>query len=151
MTAPAEDESGENRREVCWRIHCVRPPHEVFEALTDPEQQQRYWCERATATASGYRFEFIDGTVADCEIVGRRTGEWLILRYFQSRVEIRLEAAASGTDLTLTATDIPGPDWLEVYAGWINVLLPLKAWVDFGIDLRNHDPARTWRERFVDQ
>ena len=39
----------------------------------------------------------------------------------------------------------------ELLAGWLNVLLPLKAACDFGIDLRNHDPARTWDRSFVDQ
>ncbi len=34
--------------------------------------------------------------------------------------------------------------------GWLNVLLPLKAMLDFGVDLRNHDPTRTWNERYVD-
>lgn len=29
-------------------------------------------------------------------------------------------------------------------------LLALKAYVDFGIDLRNRDPARTWDDGFVD-
>jgi hypothetical protein len=30
-------------------------------------------------------------------------------------------------------------------------LLALKAAADFGIDLRNHDRQRTWREGYVDQ
>jgi hypothetical protein len=35
-------------------------------------------------------------------------------------------------------------------AGWVSVLLALKAAADFGIDLRNHDPARTWNKGYVD-
>ena len=38
----------------------------------------------------------------------------------------------------------------ELLPGWLNVLFPLKAAVDFGIDLRNHDPRRTWDQRYVD-
>ena len=68
-----------------------------------------------------------------------------------SRVEFTLQSTAAGTDVTLLATEIPPEEWLDVYAGWLNVLLPFKAWVDFGIDLRSHDPSRTWRERFADQ
>jgi hypothetical protein len=37
-----------------------------------------------------------------------------------------------------------------VAAGWVSVLLALKAAVDFGVDLRNHDPERTWSTGFVD-
>jgi hypothetical protein len=32
---------------------------------------------------------------------------------------------------------------VEVIAGWASVLLALKAAVDFGADLRNHDPQRS--------
>ena len=39
----------------------------------------------------------------------------------------------------------------EVSAGWLNVLLPMKAWLQYGIDLRNHDPERTWDDGVVDQ
>ena len=75
----------------------------------------------------------------------------LTFRCFGSEVFIRLDPVETGTDLTLTARDVASHEWHEVHAGWLNVLLPLKAWVDFGIDLRNHDPARTWRERYADQ
>ena len=42
---------------------------------------------------------------------------------------------------------MPPHEWHEVKAGWLNVLLPFKAWVGFGIDIRNHDLSRTSRER----
>ena len=45
---------------------------------------------------------------------------------------------------------IPDWDYLEVYAGWLSVLFALKGVVDFGIDLRNHDPNRTWDDRFIE-
>ncbi|MGH2524809.1 MAG: hypothetical protein ACRDH2_20060 [Anaerolineales bacterium] len=60
------------------------------------------------------------------------------------------EAGAGGTDLTLTDAGVPAADRGEVIAGWVSVLLALKAAVDFGVDLRNHHPQRTWDEGFVD-
>lgn len=45
----------------------------------------------------------------------------------------------------------PSDEWAEVHAGWLNVLFPLKAWTTFGVDLRNHDPTRTWHEGYADQ
>jgi hypothetical protein len=39
---------------------------------------------------------------------------------------------------------------LENLAGWISVLLGLKAAADFRIDLRNHRPGCTWESGFVD-
>jgi hypothetical protein len=38
----------------------------------------------------------------------------------------------------------------EVRAGWVSVLLALKAAADFGVDLRNHDAARTWAQGYCD-
>jgi hypothetical protein len=61
------------------------------------------------------------------------------------------EDGKGGTDLTLTNSEVPADEYEQMLAGWLNVLLPLKAAADFGIDLRNHDPCRTWEERYVDQ
>jgi hypothetical protein len=46
---------------------------------------------------------------------------------------------------------VEGDAWHEVHAGWLNVLFPLKAYVAHGVDLRNHDPRRTWDEGYADQ
>ena len=58
--------------------------------------------------------------------------------------------SSGGTDLTLTDQGIPENDRSEVLAGWVSVLLALKASVDFGIDLRNHNPKWTWDEGYVE-
>ena len=69
------------------------------------------------------------------------------LEYFGHETRFRLSGDASGgTDLVLTSTDTER----ETYAGWVSVLLALKAAADFDVDLRNHDPQRTWEHRYVD-
>jgi hypothetical protein len=55
------------------------------------------------------------------------------------------------TDLLLTHSGVPEDEWVEVHAGWLNVLFPLKAWLKFGVDLRNHDATRTWDQGYADQ
>jgi hypothetical protein len=45
--------------------------------------------------------------------------------------------------LTLTAGGASEPDQ-AASAGWVSLLLRLKASVDFGVDLRNHEEDRTW-------
>ena len=42
-------------------------------------------------------------------------------------------------------------EWHDVHAGWLNVLFPLKAMLAFGVDLRNHDPSRSWDQGYADQ
>lgn len=58
--------------------------------------------------------------------------------------------SAPDTDLTLSDAGVPAADRAEVTAGWVSVLLALKAAVDFGVDLRNHDRQRTWGTGYAD-
>lgn len=138
-------------KEIVWRLHLSAPPERVYEAWLDVNAHPRFWCERSRLVPEGFEFEFIDGTQERCAVLESIPASLIRLRYFGARVEIALAAASGGTDLTLTARDVSASDWEDTHAGWLNVLLPFKAWVDFGIDLRNHDPARTWRRRYVDQ
>jgi len=52
--------------------------------------------------------------------------------------------------LILTDTGVPTEHRTEVMAGWVSVLMSLKAAVDFGIDLRMHDPERHWDNGYVE-
>ena len=136
---------------IVWRLHLSSAVERVYSAWADTAQHPRFWCERSEATATGFRLEFIDGTVEACELLESEPNRRLLFRYFGCPVEITLAAAEGGTDLTLRTTGATGDEWADVHAGWLNVLLPFKAFVDHGIDLRNHDPRRTWREGVVDQ
>lgn len=60
------------------------------------------------------------------------------------------EDARGGTDLTLTETGVPARWREQNVAGWVSVLMALKAAVDFDVDLRNHDYRRTWDQGFAD-
>jgi uncharacterized protein YndB with AHSA1/START domain len=136
---------------ILWRLRLSSAPERVFSAWLTPADHVRFWSERSEPDAKGFRLHFIDGTVALCEVVESVTPSHIRMQYFDARVDITLDRLDDGTDLTLTAHDGPSADWQDVYAGWLNVLLPFKAWVDFGVDIRNHDPSRTWRQRYVDQ
>ena len=35
-------------------------------------------------------------------------------------------------------------------AGWVSVLMAMKAALDYGVDLRNHDIERTWMKGYAD-
>jgi hypothetical protein len=136
---------------IVWRLRLAAAPERVFNAWLNPADHAGYWCERSEPLPEGFRLHFIDGTSEDCTVEESTASSHIAYRYFGSRVDIHLRRLGDGTDLTLTAQNVSAADWLDVQAGWLNVLLPFKAWVDFGIDLRNHDPRRTWRQRYVDQ
>ena len=138
--------------EIVWRLHLGAAPERVYEAWLSTADHERFWCEHSSLLPDGgFRQQFADGTVANCAVELSEAPLRIRFRYFGSRVDIQLERRSDGTDLTLTAVDVEPHDWNDVYAGWLNVLLPFKAWVDFGVDLRNHDPRRTWVQRYVDQ
>lgn len=136
---------------IVWRLRLTSAPERVFAAWLSPPDHERFWCERSDVQPDGFRQHFIDGTVAFCAVEETTAPVHIRLRYFMTRVDVHLERRGDGTDLTLTVLDVEPHEWHDVHAGWLNVLLPFKAWVDFGVDLRNHDPLRTWAQRYADQ
>lgn len=136
---------------IIWRLHLKSPPEVVFAAIDSEEGRVRFWAESAVETEGTIRFEFINGVSWTGRVLRRERPQRWAVEYFGSEAEFKLsEDGAGGTDLTLVDRGVAATDRLEVTAGWLNVLLPLKAYVDFGIDLRNHDPSRTWNEGYVD-
>lgn len=137
---------------IVWRLHLAAPPTEVFAALDSAAGRASFWAESAEENGGVVQFEFINGMAYAGRVLERsRPHRWAV-DYFGSTAEFTLEPdGAGGTDLTLTDRGVAPENRGEVIAGWLNVLLPMKAWVDHGIDLRNHDPERTWDEGYVDQ
>lgn len=138
--------------DILWRLHLSAAPSTVFDALDSDDGRASFWAESAVESDGQIEFVFANGMRHTSSILERRRPARWVIRYFGARTEFALAGDGDGgTDLTLTVTDVSPGDHLEMYAGWLNVLLPLKAAVDFGVDLRNHDPGRTWDQRYVDQ
>lgn len=136
---------------IAWAIHVQRTAEEIYAILDSAEGRSRFWAEAAAERDGEIEFRFINGTIHLARVLSRQPPREWTIEYFGGRCTFHLESdGATGTDVRLTH-DYPGEDWTEVYAGWLNVLLPLKAWAQHGIDLRNHDPRRTWDQGFVDQ
>lgn len=137
---------------IVWRIHLESPPDAVYEALDSDAGRASFWAESAVEHDGVISFEFINGVNYQGRVVGRKAPHRWSVDYFGSIAEFVLKSdGRGGTDLTLINTGVAAADRVEVTAGWLNVLFPLKAAIDFGIDLRTHDPTRTWQEGFVDQ
>ena len=136
---------------IVWRLHLESPPDEVYEILDSDDGRAGFWSESAVEVDGNIHFEFINGVTYDGRILERVYPKRWAVEYFGSAVEFLLESdGGGGTDLTLIDAGVPGEHRNEVTAGWLNVLLPLKAFVDFGADLHNHDPQRSWDQGYVD-
>ena len=135
-----------------WRVHFRSAPQAVWEAWTTDAGRERFWAKESHATPDGFTLRFINGESLSVHVHEAVTRSRLVFSYFgNSRVTIELTSrAAGGCDLRLTETGVPREEHLANYAGWVSVLLNCKAAVDFHVDLRSHDPARTWDNRYID-
>ena len=137
---------------IVWRIHTEAVPEDVYRYLDTDSGRALFWAESARERDGSIYFEFINGVRLVARILEREPPARWSIDYFGSTASFELtRAETGGTDLTMTNEGVHREDHCEVMAGWLNVLLPLKAAVDHGIDLRNHDPSRTWDTGYVDQ
>lgn len=140
------------RAEVRWRLHLASPPARVFAMLASDEGRTRFWAESAVERDGAIAFEFPDGTRWRGRIFEHRSPRRFGVEYLgASRVRFELEPDGhGGTDLLLRDEGVPREHREETLSGWVSVLMSLKAAVDHGVDLRNHDPRRTWSQGYVD-
>jgi uncharacterized protein YndB with AHSA1/START domain len=146
MTGPADPTI------VRWRIHLASPPEKVYEFLATDAGRACFWAESAVEEAGYIHFTFPNGWQWRGRILENAPPYRFSLVYFGSTTTT-FELAndrRGGTDLCLTDEGIEAADWTEVYAGWVSVLLALKAVADFGVDLRNHDAERSWDQGYAD-
>jgi len=141
-----------NRLVIRWRLHLKSAPPAVFEMLATDEGRSRFWAESAVEADGSIHFRFPNGQSWSGRLLERAAPRRLAVEYVGGSVAtFELEGdGRGGTDLTLTDEGVPTTDYAEVSAGWASVLLALKAAVDFGADLRNHDAERIWDAGFVD-
>lgn len=144
--------SGDSKRgTIEWRMNIPASPAKVFAALNTDSGRAAFWAESAIETEGHIEFQFINGAKHRSRIIERRPPYLFSIVYFGSPARFELtDDGSGGTDLLLSHEGVSTQEWTEVHAGWLNVLFPLKAWVAFGIDLRNHDPSRSWDKGYAD-
>jgi len=137
---------------IRWRIHLRSAPATVYSLLATDAGRAHFWARRTVERGDALRFEFGNGQVVDCAVLAREPARRFALTYFGgSRVELDLaDDGRGGTDLELVERGVPERDRLDNLAGWVSVLLALKAAADFAVDLRNDDPRKRWEDGYVD-
>lgn len=137
---------------IRWRLHTCSDCESVYRMLDTDSGRRSFWAETAMERDGVIQFEFINGMRYEATVLEREPGHRWKTDYFDTVAEFVLDPADDGgTDLTLSNFGVHPHDRCEVSAGWLNVLLPLKAAVDHGIDLGSHHPTRTWDIGFVDR
>jgi uncharacterized protein YndB with AHSA1/START domain len=137
--------------EIVWRLRFRAAPEVVFDLLATDEGRGSFWAEGTEQEGDRVRFRFPNGETLESRVLESIRPTRFSLTYFGgSTVSFELRPAGSGTDLCLREANVPAAEHEENRAGWVSVLLTLKARADHGVDLRNHDPERTWSAGYVD-
>lgn len=123
----------------------------VFEALATDAGRARFWAEAAPEVDGVITFYILNYEPFSGRILLRLEPEIFKLEYYGTVVEFSLSGdGQGGTDLSLLATEVDESIRMEMVAGWVSVLMAMKAAVDHNIDLRNHDESRAWGTGFLD-
>lgn len=142
----------ENSNVIQWKVHLHSPRARVYEYLNTDEGRAKFWAESAIENDGAIEFVFPNGWTWRGKILERVLNEKFAVNYFGNSIttfELR-DDGSGGTDVFLSDAHVPPDDRVEVIAGWVSVLMQMKAALDFEIDLRTHDKTRTWDEGFVE-
>jgi uncharacterized protein YndB with AHSA1/START domain len=137
---------------VTWRLHLRTPPEQVYTLLATDAGRARFWAEAAVEAEGDIHFVFPNGATWRGRVLAAEPpGRFSLVYYGGSTTTFTLAGdGQGGTELALADEGVLEADYAEVLAGWVSVLLALKAAADFGVDLRNHDPARTWDQGYAE-
>jgi uncharacterized protein YndB with AHSA1/START domain len=137
---------------VRWRLHLRSSPAAVYRMLATDEGRASFWAEEAVESGGEIAWRFPNGLTARTRVLEATPPRRFAVEYLGGSVATfeLADDGAGGTDLTLTAAGVAEADRIETTAGWVSVLLALKAAADFSVDLRSHDPRRTWDQGYAD-
>ena len=139
----------QDHKKVCWRLALRSPIDKAFAMLATDEGREAFWAETSRQDGNSLHLTFSMGVQTEATITACDAPERFELDYFGAPTSFHLERHDGATLLTLEA-DVPEDDFIDVHAGWVSVLMALKAACDLDIDLRNHDRELSWEAGFVD-
>lgn len=136
---------------IRWKLHFNSQPEKVFAALATDEGRSHFWAESAVENNGTITFHILNYEPYTGRVLNNTPKSQFTVEYFGTIADFTLEEDNNGgTDLTLVATNVDESFRMEMTAGWISVLMAMKAYVDHGVNLRNHDMNRTWSDGYAD-
>ncbi len=134
---------------ITAKIQIGKPASEVFEAIVDPNKMSNYFISKSTGVMEEGKTLFwqFPEFAEDYPVrVGKIEKDKFISFYWDTDgkeylVEINLTPIGDTTIVGVTETggtnDEAGISWLKGNTeGWANFLASLKAWLEYGINLR---------------
>lgn len=140
-----------NSDTILWNIHFRSSRQKVFDALATDAGRAKFWAESTEEKDGHITFHIYNYPSFTGKILAKEAPYLFELEYFGTTVRFELQSDGhDGTILHLQAKVNDSALREEMTAGWVSVLMAMKASVDFDVDLRNHDPNRAWAQGFAD-
>lgn len=133
------------------KIQVAKPAHEVFEAIVDPEKMSNYFIAKGSGRMEGegntiqWSWPEFDGEYP-VRVGKTEAGKYISFYWDNAGKELFVEMTLESVDhnatvITVTEksrdNDEDGIKWLKGNTeGWANFLACLKAWMEYGINLR---------------
>lgn len=142
------------------RVLIKAPPLRVFKAWTDPAEIVRWFTVKAELEPrKGGRlyFEWLAGDKFEGKIIRVRKPNLLVFPFGSKgeEVEVKISKVKGGSLVELrqygmkTSPNDKVSMHLGCQTGWTFFLANLKAWLEHKIDLRGHDPSRSYRQGYI--
>lgn len=142
------------------KIALAVPPERVFRAWTDQSDIVNWFLSKAILEPiKGGRFymEFLTGQSGDERVLGIRKNIYFCFTFGKDgeTVEVTLKKTKTGTDCILHQFGMKKTEKSRVMwhmgcrNGWVFFLTNLKAYLEHGVDLRSHDPKKTYKDGYV--
>ncbi|NNF36972.1 MAG: hypothetical protein HKN68_22910 [Saprospiraceae bacterium] len=135
---------------IRWKLKLTSPKERVYHMLSTGEGRASFWAESAIEKEGFIHFVFPNGQEYLSRIINNRKCEEFSIDYFGSVATFMLKEEKEHTILSLLNQDVDGQEINEVNAGWVSVLMSLKAACDYNIDLRNHSSECHWDNGYVE-
>ncbi|MBN8285087.1 hypothetical protein [Zoogloea sp.] len=110
-----------------------------------------YWAESAPEVDGVITFHMLNYEPFAGRILKRVEPSMFTVEYFGTAVEFSFFGdVTGGTGLSLVASLVDELFRWKMAAGWVSVLMAMKAAGDHGVDRRNHDPSSSRSDSYAD-
>lgn len=114
--------------ELQWRVHLNATPEGVYELLSTDGGRESFWAESSKAFNDEVSLAFPDLSTTTVRILLEHPPHVLEMDYFGVPTRFVMQRAGEhSTVLEVTASNVPAHDMVDLAAGWVSVLLNLKA------------------------
>ena len=140
--------------DVLWRLHLRSSTDRVYSMFATDAGRAAFWAETSTESDDAMILTFVgEPHPLTCAVLERIPSRRFVFRYWEETVvEVEMQNdGLGGTELSVRESGFQTAAHREQnLAGWVSVLMNLKAVVDHGIDLRNHEAAHSWQAGYCD-